>query len=81
MNTAMAAERAAGAPAGQRAPGAGRRATVDLLDPRLLWRAMPDAVRKLNPASLYRNPVMFIVEVGAVFTTVLAARSPACSGG
>ena len=47
-----------------------------LLDPRMLWRSTPDALRKLNPATLWRNPVMFIVEVGAVFTTVLAIADP-----
>ncbi len=46
-----------------------------LLDPRLLWQAMPDALRKLDPRTLWKNPVMFIVEVGAVFTTVLAIAS------
>jgi len=45
-----------------------------LLDPRQLLRSLPDAVSKLNPATLYKNPVMFIVEIGSVFTTVLAVR-------
>jgi K+-transporting ATPase ATPase B chain len=36
---------------------------------------MPDALRKLDPRTLWKNPVMFIVEVGAVFTTVLAIAS------
>ncbi len=45
-----------------------------LLDPRMLGRSLPDAVRKLNPATLYRNPVMLIVEIGSIFTTVLAIR-------
>jgi K+-transporting ATPase ATPase B chain len=47
-----------------------------LLDPRQLWQSLPDALRKLNPVTLCRNPVMFIVELGAVFTTILAAKSP-----
>ncbi|GIH03649.1 potassium-transporting ATPase ATP-binding subunit [Rhizocola hellebori] len=47
-----------------------------LLDPRMLWKSLPDALRKLNPASLWRNPVMFIVWVGAVFSTVLAITDP-----
>ncbi|MFG3439522.1 potassium-transporting ATPase subunit KdpB [Nonomuraea sp. NPDC047897] len=47
-----------------------------LLDPRQLVRSLPDAVKKLNPATLWRNPVMLIVEVGAVFTTVLAVVDP-----
>jgi len=47
-----------------------------LLDPRQLWRSLPDALRKLDPRTLWHNPVMFIVEVGAVFTTVLAISDP-----
>ncbi|GII28041.1 potassium-transporting ATPase subunit KdpB [Planotetraspora mira] len=43
-----------------------------LLDPKQLVASLPDAVKKLNPVTLWRNPVMFIVEVGAVFTTALA---------
>src|SRR6201994_1866583 len=42
------------------------------LDPGLLAKSLPDALRKLDPRTLWRNPVMFIVEIGAVFTTVLA---------
>jgi K+-transporting ATPase ATPase B chain len=34
--------------------------------------AVPAAFRKLNPATLWRNPVMFLVEVGAALTTVIA---------
>ncbi|MGI8881866.1 MAG: potassium-transporting ATPase subunit KdpB [Jatrophihabitans sp.] len=49
-------------------PGAG------LLEPRLLWTSLPGAVRKLDPRTLARNPVMFIVEVGALLTTALALR-------
>ncbi|MEV6348329.1 potassium-transporting ATPase subunit KdpB [Actinoplanes sp. NPDC051851] len=47
-----------------------------LLDPKQLCKAVPDAVRKLDPRVMWRNPVMFIVEVGAVFTTVLAITDP-----
>ena len=47
-----------------------------LLDPKLLWRSLPDAVAKLDPRTLYKNPVMFIVEVCAVFTTVIAVANP-----
>ncbi|HEY2273780.1 MAG TPA: potassium-transporting ATPase subunit KdpB [Jatrophihabitantaceae bacterium] len=47
-----------------------------MLDPKLLWRSLPDALRKLDPRTLYKNPVMFIVELGAVFATVLAVASP-----
>ncbi|GAA4166703.1 potassium-transporting ATPase subunit KdpB [Phytohabitans flavus] len=44
--------------------------------PAQLWQSTPDALRKLDPRTLWRNPVMFIVEVGAVFTTVLAVTDP-----
>jgi K+-transporting ATPase ATPase B chain len=47
-----------------------------LLDPKMLWTSTPDALRKLDPRTLWRNPVMFIVEVGAVWSTVLAIISP-----
>ncbi|SEG95247.1 K+-transporting ATPase ATPase B chain [Nonomuraea solani] len=47
-----------------------------LFDPRQMVRSLPDALKKLNPATLWRNPVMFIVEIGAVFTTVLAVLDP-----
>ncbi|OZV83890.1 potassium-transporting ATPase subunit B [Micromonospora echinospora] len=47
-----------------------------LLDPRQLLRSLPDALRKLDPRTLWRNPVMLIVEIGAVFTTVLTVADP-----
>src|SRR5262245_11467376 len=47
-----------------------------MLHPRQLWRATPDALRKLNPATLWRSPVMLVVEVGAAFTTVLSIVDP-----
>ncbi|MEV4170196.1 potassium-transporting ATPase subunit KdpB [Nonomuraea sp. NPDC049709] len=47
-----------------------------LLDPKQMIKSLPDALKKLNPATLWRNPVMFIVEIGAVFTTVLAILDP-----
>ncbi|MFD0507556.1 potassium-transporting ATPase subunit KdpB [Streptomyces chiangmaiensis] len=40
-----------------------------LLDPKMLWRSLPDAFLKLDPRTLAKNPVMFVVEVGAVLTT------------
>ncbi|QLQ39074.1 potassium-transporting ATPase subunit KdpB [Micromonospora robiginosa] len=61
----------AGAPA---APGG--RVGGGLLDPRQLVASLPDALRKLDPRTLWRNPVMLIVEIGALFTTVLAVADP-----
>lgn len=61
------------APPKQHAP---KRVQGGLLDPRMLWKSMPDALRKLDPRTLWRNPVMFIVEIGAVWSTVLAFMEP-----
>ena len=47
-----------------------------LLDPRMLLTSLPSAVRKLDPRTLWRNPVMLVVEAGSVWTTVLAVRDP-----
>nr|WP_218936069.1 potassium-transporting ATPase subunit KdpB [Actinomadura citrea] len=47
-----------------------------MLDPRQVLRSLPDTLAKLDPRTLWRNPVMLIVEVGAVWTTVLAGLSP-----
>ena len=50
-------------------PSAPKRVQGGLLDPKMLWKSMPDALRKLDPRTLWRNPVMFIVEIGAVWST------------
>jgi K+-transporting ATPase ATPase B chain len=34
-----------------------------------MLQAMKDSVPKLDPRSLWRNPVMFAVEIGAILTT------------
>ncbi|WP_319460515.1 potassium-transporting ATPase subunit KdpB [Micromonospora sp. RTP1Z1] len=54
----------------------GDRVGGGLLDPKQLIRSLPDALRKLDPRTLWRNPVMLIVEIGAAFTTVLAVTEP-----
>jgi potassium-transporting ATPase ATP-binding subunit len=51
-----------------------------LIDPALLARALPDALRKFDPRTLWRNPVMFIVEIGAVWSTVLTVRDSSWFG-
>ena len=40
----------------------------------LLRAAVLDSVRKLDPRVMARNPVMFVVEVGAALTTVLGLK-------
>lgn len=45
-----------------------------LFDGEILRRALGDSLRKLNPVTLARNPVIFVVEVGALVTTLLLVR-------
>jgi K+-transporting ATPase ATPase B chain len=45
--------------------------TQSLFDPAIMKRAIGDSFRKLNPRQMARNPVMFVVEIGSVLTTVL----------
>ncbi len=52
-----------------------------MFEPAILRRAVGDALRKLDPRQMVRNPVMFVVEVGSVLTTVLFVRDlPSASG-
>ena len=39
--------------------------------PPIVRRALVDSLRKLDPRHMIRNPVMFVVEVGSAFTTLL----------
>jgi len=43
-----------------------------LLDPKILWNSLPSAFRKLDPRVQIKNPVMFVVEVGATLTLYTA---------
>jgi K+-transporting ATPase ATPase B chain len=43
-----------------------------LLDPKMLWKSLPDAFLKFDPRVQIKNPVMFVVEVGSVLTTYSA---------
>ena len=45
-----------------------------LFDPEILRRALKDCFRKLNPKTLAKNPVIFVVEVGAAVTTIFLIR-------
>jgi K+-transporting ATPase ATPase B chain len=47
-----------------------------LLDPKMLWKSLPDAFKKLDPRVQIKNPVMFVVEVGAVLCIYTAVRNP-----
>jgi potassium-transporting ATPase ATP-binding subunit len=52
-----------------------------LFDPQIAGRAVRDCFIKLNPVTLAKNPVMFVVEVGALLTTVLLIRDIAIGAG
>ncbi|MFC7621965.1 potassium-transporting ATPase subunit KdpB [Microlunatus sp. GCM10028923] len=43
---------------------------------RQLAEAFPDALRKMDPRHLFRSPVMFIVWLGSILTTILAIVQP-----
>src|ERR1700730_14812731 len=45
-----------------------------LFDPEIVRRATRASFGKLNPVTLMKNPVMFVVEVGATLTTVFLVR-------
>src|ERR1700675_2125534 len=45
-----------------------------LFDPEIVKRAVRASFGKLNPVTLMKNPVMFVVEVGAALTTVFLIR-------
>src|ERR1035441_3129052 len=55
--------------------------TRPLFDPPIVRRALRDSFVKLNPRTMMKNPVMFVVEVGAAMTTILAARDIASGAG
>ncbi|OHV43977.1 K+-transporting ATPase subunit B [Parafrankia soli] len=80
--TTIAAHQDSASAAGRREtpPARPRRVGGGLLDPKQLWTSLPSAVRKLDPRTLWHNPVMLIVEVGAAYTTVLAITDPSAFG-
>ncbi len=62
-----------GEPGGPRPPKVRTResGSKSLFDPAIMKRATVDSFIKLDPRQMMRNPVMFIVEVGSVLTTIL----------
>ncbi|MFO1372294.1 MAG: potassium-transporting ATPase subunit KdpB [Candidatus Competibacteraceae bacterium] len=51
------------------------RKTFALFDPMLVKPAIGDSFKKLDPRLQWRNPVMFVVYVGSILTTVLWAQA------
>jgi K+-transporting ATPase ATPase B chain len=46
----------------------------NLFDPTIVRPAIRDSFRKLDPRAMWRNPVMLIVEIGAIVTAVILVR-------
>ncbi len=57
-----------------------RRTSLSLFDPALVRQALRDALYKLAPSAQWRNPVMFVVYLGAIFTSLLWAQALAGEG-
>ena len=57
-------------------PAPPRVRAVSAWDAALARTALVDSVRKLDPRLMARNPVMFVVEVGSVLTTLAWLRDP-----
>ncbi|HEX7623605.1 MAG TPA: hypothetical protein VF400_08550, partial [Anaeromyxobacteraceae bacterium] len=49
-------------------------AQLSLFDPSIVRQAALSSLRKLDPRLVAKNPVMFVVEVGSVLTTILWLR-------
>ena len=52
-----------------------------LFDRKIMKRASVDALTKLDPRVMMKNPVMFVVELGSVLTTILLGMSLVTHGG
>ncbi|HEY1786632.1 MAG TPA: potassium-transporting ATPase subunit KdpB [Verrucomicrobiae bacterium] len=50
--------------------------SVSIFDSKIIWPAIGDAFKKLDPRLMIKNPVMFVTMVGAAITTVDVFRSP-----
>ncbi|TAL18741.1 K(+)-transporting ATPase subunit B [bacterium] len=47
---------------------------LSIFDPQILRPATAESLRKLSPAYVVKNPVMFVVEVGSALVTLLCLR-------
>ena len=57
-------------------PAPGQRKASSAFSASQLLASIPGALRKLDPRVMWHNPVMFVVEIGAALTTVLAIAQP-----
>src|SRR5512134_61597 len=54
---------------------------ISIWDPGIVRQALLDSIWKLDPRIQFRNPVMFIVEVGSLLTTIVFVQELAAGGG
>jgi K+-transporting ATPase ATPase B chain len=52
------------------------RVGAGLFDARQLLKSLPEACRKLDPRVMIKSPVMFVVWVGSILTTVFSFKDP-----
>ncbi|MBP2056190.1 K+-transporting ATPase ATPase B chain [Streptomyces griseochromogenes] len=52
------------------------RVGAGLFEPKALIKSLPDAFRKLDPRVMVKSPVMFVVWIGSVLTTVFSFKDP-----
>ncbi len=65
---------------GEDVPSIGKSQARPLFDRPIVKRAIVESFRKLNPRHQFKNPVMFVVEVGSALTTVLFLQALAGKG-
>ena len=58
-----------------------RARSISIWDPTIVSPAVADSFRKLDPRVQIKNPVMFIVEVGSLLTTIVWLQELAAGGG
>jgi K+-transporting ATPase ATPase B chain len=51
-----------------------RKGAISIWDPRIIRAAIPESFKKLDPRVQIKNPVMFVVEIGSVITTIEFVR-------
>ncbi len=51
-----------------------RKGDISIFDPKIIRAAIPESFKKLDPRVQLKNPVMFVVEVGSLVTTIEFVR-------
>src|SRR5712691_10021054 len=51
-----------------------RKGDISIFDPKIIRAAIPESFKKLDPRVQVKNPVMFVVEIGSVITTIEFVR-------